>query len=51
MTTVIYNKETSLNFSPRWKKSGSGIYEILKEGFGEEAISRARVFFSGLNNF
>jgi hypothetical protein len=50
MTTVIYNKETSLNFRPSWKKSGSGIYGMLKEGFGEEAMSRARVFY-GLKNF
>jgi hypothetical protein len=27
------------------EKSGSGIYEMLKESFGEEAISRARVSF------
>jgi hypothetical protein len=27
------------------EKSGSGINEMLKEGFGEEAMSHARVFF------
>jgi hypothetical protein len=31
------------------EKSGSEIYEMLKEGFSEEAMSRADVFFSGRN--
>jgi hypothetical protein len=33
------------------EKSGSGIYEMLKEGFGEEPMSCARVFFFWTKEF
>jgi hypothetical protein len=33
-----------IKFLTKLEESGSGIYEMLKEGFGEEAMSRARVF-------
>jgi hypothetical protein len=34
-----------IKFLTTLEKSGSGIYEMLKEGFGEEAMSHACVFF------
>jgi hypothetical protein len=40
----------TIKFLTKLEKSGSEIYEMLKEGFGEEAMSRARVF-SGQKNF
>jgi hypothetical protein len=34
-----------IKFLTKLEKSGSEIYEMLKEGFSEEAMSHAHVFF------
>jgi hypothetical protein len=36
-------QRNAIKFLTKLEKSGSGIYEMLKEGFGEEAMSCAHV--------
>jgi hypothetical protein len=45
MNDNYYLQHRNVRFLTKLKESGSGIYEMLKEGFGEEAMSRARFFF------
>jgi hypothetical protein len=46
MNDDCYSQQRNgIKFFIKLEKCGSGIYETLKEGFDEEAMSRARVFF------